>query len=343
MGVVVKDYRSCMQNFAQLFGIEKWEIRELDNSCFLPGSQTVNGKPAQVHFMSVVGLHPKGLSVELVEPMAGDHSLYADFLEAKGEGIHHFFPSVVSNDEFEKIRAELEALDIPICQSAGISEDIAYYYIETTKQLGVPMEIITLRNSNPKPGRDARIVNYGPEVTKSSRLPVEKLYHYSVVTDGSADTMKANYEKLFGINAWYDYVNKPDVTIKDMHYYGKPASNSFKTWSGRKGPVGVEIVEPLAGQSVFQEMLQARGQGVHHIMSTFTNDSAFNGALEWAASKGMPVAQDGTTPDGSAYVCFLDARACLPGMFLEIICQKDGLPRPSDAVGDILLGDSANG
>jgi len=339
MGVVVKDYRKSIENFSRLFGIDKWEIRELDNSCFLPGSQTINGKPAQVHFMSVLGLHPKGLSVELCEPMAGDGSLYASFLEEKGEGIHHFFPTIVSNDEFETMRAELEKQGIPICQSAGISEDISYYYIETTRQLGVPMEIIALRNSNPKPGVDANVVTYGPEVTASSKFPIDKLYHYSVVTDGDADVMKANYENLFGIKDWYDYENKPGISIKDTHYYGKPIENTFRTWSGRKGPVGVEIVQPLTGTSIFQDMLNERGAGVHHIMSTFTNDSAFNGALEWAAANGMPVAQDGTTPDGSAYVCFVDARECLPGIFLEVICQKDGLPNPTGPIGDILIGE----
>jgi hypothetical protein len=270
--------------------------------------------------------------------MSGDGSLYAEFLEEKGEGIHHFFPSIVTNEEFEGMSAELARRGIPICQSAGISEDIAYYYIETTKQLGVPMEIIALRNSNPKPGREARILKYGPDVTRSSKLPIDKLYHYSVVTDGSADAMKANYETIFGIEDWYDYENVPDVSIKDTHYYGKAAKNSFRTWSGRKGPVGVEIVQPLQGKSIFQDMLDRRGQGVHHLMSTFTSDSAFNGALEWAADQGMPVAQDGTTPDGSAYVCFVDARERLPGMFLEIICQKDGAPQPSGPVGAILLG-----
>ncbi len=343
MGVVVKNYRQSIENFSRIFGIEKWEIRELDNSCFLPGSQTVNGKPAKVHFMSVLGTHPNGLSVELCEPLAGDGSLYAQFLESKGEGIHHFFPSIVSFEEFDALAVALQARGIGICQSAGISEDIAYHYIETTRQLGAPMEIIALRNSNPKPGVGAKVLEMGPEITRGCKLPVDKLYHYSVVTDESADTMKANYENLFGVRDWYDYENKPGVTIMDTHYYGKPQDNRFRTWSGRSGKVGVEIVQPLAGKSIFQDMLDQRGPGIHHIMTTFTNDAAFNGCLEWAALQGMPVAQDGTTPDGSAYVCFVDARERLPGFFLEIICQRDGLPLPSGSAGDILMGNDPSG
>ena len=53
----------------------------------------------------------------------------------------------------------------------------------------------------------------------------------------------------------------------------------------------------------------------------------------------MPVVQDATTPDGSAYVCFVEGGDYLPGINLEIICQRDGLPAPEGEAGSILMGD----
>jgi len=43
--------------------------------------------------------------------------VYDDFLKEQGEGVHHFFPSMCSKDEFEALLAGLEALAIPIIKA----------------------------------------------------------------------------------------------------------------------------------------------------------------------------------------------------------------------------------
>jgi hypothetical protein len=63
----------------------------------------------------------------------------------QGEGVHHFFPSMCSKEEFEALLPGLEALGMPIIQGGIIEGLIEYYYIDTRDYLsGGTTEIVIL-------------------------------------------------------------------------------------------------------------------------------------------------------------------------------------------------------
>ena len=83
-----------------------------------------------------------------------------------------------------------------------------------------------------------------------------------VVADAAAQA-QAWWEHL-GIGPWNLYtIGAPDLT--DMTYRGQPADFRIRHALAFSGDVMVELVEPIAGPSIWQEYLDTRGATLQHI------------------------------------------------------------------------------
>jgi hypothetical protein len=67
-----------------------------------------------------------------------------------------------------------------------------------------------------------------------------------------------------GIGPWRVYTFGPQ-TVSDLTYRGKPASYSMKLGLAWSGTMNWEIVQPLSGPNIYQEFLDAHGEGIHHV------------------------------------------------------------------------------
>ncbi|WP_340315776.1 VOC family protein [Rhizorhabdus argentea] len=336
LGVVTNDFKRSMENYSRVFGIPKWEIRYLTDDRFK--NPRVHGKHVKQNFVSALAIGGP-LSFELCEPRAGDRTLYAEFLEEKGPGLHHISPTLMSEEEFKALLPEMEKRGLKFNQSAEISDTVDYWYVDAEAQTGTLIELLVIKGPNPEGTPPDEIISFGPEITQTpDKLPIDKLYHYTVAARQPAEHYKRGYEDLFGIAEWYDFENKPNETVHDARYNGRPGDFRFRTWSGRKGALGVEIVEPQGGGSIFEEKLRRNGAGMHHIMTTITNAEQWEKTSKWLAAEGMPIAQDAWTPDGSTYVAFIDAREKLDNMYLEVLVRQDDSVAMEGPIADILIG-----
>ena len=87
IGMVVADVEETIKQFDNLIGINNFEqINYPDAS---KKSETFyKGKPA--HFSIKIGFAKLGfIDLELIQPLSGE-SIYKDFLDEHGPGIHHF-------------------------------------------------------------------------------------------------------------------------------------------------------------------------------------------------------------------------------------------------------------
>jgi hypothetical protein len=76
------------------------------------------------------------MQFELVQPLTGP-SIYFEFLDERGEGLHHIKEQVDDcAQEIENYRKK----GINVIQSGKFDED-EYYYLDTEKQLGFVYEI----------------------------------------------------------------------------------------------------------------------------------------------------------------------------------------------------------
>jgi len=123
--VVVKDLQKTMERYWNLCGIGPWQIYTLVST-----NGAVRGKP-ESYSMKAAAAMIGDVTWELIQPLAGP-SVYKEFLEEKGEGLHHV---AVVVDDFDKAVSTLGSL------MDGTIHGIKMAYLDTEKELGAIFEV----------------------------------------------------------------------------------------------------------------------------------------------------------------------------------------------------------
>ena len=116
-----------------------------------------------------------------------------------------------------------------------------------------------------------------------------------VVRDMDA-AMKRHWD-VFRIGPWDIYTFDP-TKVQDYTYRGKPATHSCLiavTWSG---DTQLELMQPLTGYSIYDEHLERRGEGLHHIKLFYADCRK---AVADFTGRGYPVIQSGRLDDDEHY------------------------------------------
>jgi len=107
------------------------------------------------------------------------------------------------------------------------------------------------------------------------------------------DKVSEAWSKVFGLP-------KPTPIIasgEDANavYRGKPTNAQAKLAFFNLGQVALELIEPLGGDSVWQEVLDQKGEGVHHIAFNIKGTDEVTATL---AGHGIPIIQQGEYTGG---------------------------------------------
>ncbi|MDF1512619.1 MAG: VOC family protein [Anaerolineae bacterium] len=100
-------------------------------------------------------------------------------------------------------------------------------------------------------------------------------------------------------------------------YRGKPMLSQAKLAFFHLGQVSLELIQPLGGDSVWQEVLDEKGEGVHHIAF---NVKGTNQVTAYLAEHDVPVIQQGHYPGGM--YTYVDSESQLAVM-LELLENFD--------------------
>ncbi len=143
IAIVVKDIEQTAQNYAEIFGVKTPEI-------FLvpPPEEThilYRGKPTATRAKLCV-FKMGAIVLELTEPDE-EPSSWKEFLEQKGEGVHHI--GFVVNDR-EATLDFLNQRGIPV-RHTGVYPGGSYTFVDSEAQLGV---LLNLKYSESKGGDD---------------------------------------------------------------------------------------------------------------------------------------------------------------------------------------------
>ncbi len=134
VGLVVRDIEKSVEQFSQIFGMEKPPISitaEYDKA-----QTSYMGKPTEAQ-AKLAFFHMGQVSIELIEPIGGP-STWQAFLDAKGEGVHHIAFRVKGTDD---VTAILGQQGIKIEQH-GLYTGGQYTYLDSSPQLGVILELL---------------------------------------------------------------------------------------------------------------------------------------------------------------------------------------------------------
>jgi methylmalonyl-CoA/ethylmalonyl-CoA epimerase len=139
------------------------------------------------------------------------------------------------------------------------------------------------------------------------------------------DEVVQQYWKLLGIGPWHFYTYGPPL-VKTMSYHGRPVQYSMRIALANIGPLRIELIEPVGGETVYAEFVREHGYGVHHL-GLLVED--MTSALSVASAAGLPMTMDGAGfgKDGDGHYAYLDTEALI-GTTLELIERPKGRVTP---------------
>ena len=153
-------------------------------------------------------------------------------------------------------------------------------------------------------------------------VPADKIASLAFLSAGIAqvgfvvrdlEAVVEQFSKLFGIGPWHFYTYAKPL-VKKMSYRGKPADYRMRIALSNIGPLRIEFIQPLEGDSVYAEFVRDHGYGIHHLGILVTDMAE---ALEQARLE-MIMDGSGFGLDGDGHYAYLDTEALL-STTLELI------------------------
>jgi methylmalonyl-CoA/ethylmalonyl-CoA epimerase len=133
IAVVVHDLEATMRTYVHEYGIGPWEIYEFNPSTVT--EMVKDGAPAE-YAMRLAVTMVGSVQWELIQPL--DHSsMYAEFLAAKGEGLHHVGVGVAG---YQEALDDMRGKGRTVLQG-GVYNGVTFAYLSTDEDLGVVTEI----------------------------------------------------------------------------------------------------------------------------------------------------------------------------------------------------------
>jgi len=98
--------------------------------------------------------------------------------------------------------------------------------------------------------------------------------------------------EIFGLGP-FRTITYPPADRKDIQrfYYGKPGNFSARMAFTDLGSIELEIIQPLAGESIWADFLREHGEGIHHIRF---NVYDLDPVIQHLAQNGIGVGQMGS-------------------------------------------------
>ena len=137
--IVVKDIALAAEKWAQVFGIEKPEIRKTR----LEGGEnyTYRGKPVSCELL-VANIRMNGFVLELHQPVGGD-STFQEYLDRHGNGVHHI--GIETGEDRDEVIAHLSELGFDTNRTMGIYPGSSWTIVDSEDVLGVNLNIKPVR------------------------------------------------------------------------------------------------------------------------------------------------------------------------------------------------------
>ena len=136
IAIVVKDIHAAMEAYQQALGWGPWNVYEHKPPAL--HHTHLHGKE-QDYTMIGAETHVGPIVVELIQPGEGP-SIYKEWLETKGEGLHHIACMAHTQEESDEVKERFAAMGAEPMMGGRIGETIEYYYLDTEPLLKVIIE-----------------------------------------------------------------------------------------------------------------------------------------------------------------------------------------------------------
>jgi catechol 2,3-dioxygenase-like lactoylglutathione lyase family enzyme len=354
IGVIVRDLEVATLRYAEIFGIDEWDVREFGADRLSHSSSY--GRATQPTFRSAtattvppthniehVGDRLAPVTFELVQPLCGE-SPFQEFRFRRGQGISHLTLSTLGVDDFAALRDTLAEKGIAVAASTTVDGRLQRHFLDTRNALGgfLIEVLVSLDEADGHldvterwnhAGRYQRPDGVGP-------LALQYVDHFGVVVHDVMATIE-RYHNLLGIPTWMmrDWRTEPGL-LENAYYRDEPVQHEYFTaLSGPFRDFGWEIIEPTIGPSHYNREFRDRwGQGIHHMLVNVSLDKAdWLLTQKWLSSIDVPLVMGADMLGGSAGFCYYDTSAALGGYILETLLLPQTPIDPSQAMPDFMV------
>jgi len=280
VSLAVTDLDRTMELYWRAFGWSGWDVfvHEPPTHC----NTELRGE--KVHYtLKGAEVMVGSINFELLEPLDGP-SLWKEHIAQRGDGIASIAVMFQTAAEGEAVKREFAERGMPVTMKANIGEHIEYYYLDTQERFGCPIESGSghatdfVSPAYVYPTADA------PATDKPDGLDYAITKITLVVRE--LDSRVAAYHEAFGWGPWKVY--ESDGLLHDCRLDGASVDPFDVRWAtARVGDLDFELVEPLGGDSPWQRFLDAKGEGISSIATTFATGEESDRALEALASLGV--------------------------------------------------------
>lgn len=126
------------------------------------------------------------------------------------------------------------------------------------------------------------------------------------------DEARQRYAALFGCDVPNVIVTEPGNEVS-MTFRGEPSDAQAKLAFFNLGQVQLELIEPMGGKSTWQEALDTKGEGVHHIAFWV---EGMQKSVDFLKTQDIPMIQRGDMGEGQ--YAYFDAEKPL-GLTIELL------------------------
>ena len=152
-------------------------------------------------------------------------------------------------------------------------------------------------------------------------LKVSELYQAAIVVRDLEQSIE-RYQNTLGIGPW-DVIDIDSSDLPVVTYHGRPAQHKFRAALAMIGPMQLELIQHVEGDSIFRDFLNKYGEGVHHL-GHIRVDDLFK-SIQTLEEAGFPCLQSLAAPGGGcAYIDMVKAL----GFIVELLELPEGIPAP---------------
>jgi methylmalonyl-CoA/ethylmalonyl-CoA epimerase len=136
IAVVCKDLQKTMEQYTRLLGWGPWNVYRHEPPRL--HDTELHGQPAG-YTMLGAETHVGDMGFELLQPLEGP-SIYREWIDNHGEGLHHVAVMLQDFDESTALREKFAEVGASVLMGGRIGETIEFYYLDTEPSLKIILE-----------------------------------------------------------------------------------------------------------------------------------------------------------------------------------------------------------
>jgi hypothetical protein len=279
------------------------------------------------------------MQIEVIQPLEGQ-SLYQEYLSTHGEGIQHLLLDT-GKLSLEQSIQKLAAVNCVVDQEAMLNMPIQigffylpstprflanllnpkFVYINTEAQEKTTYELLKLppfisfKTGITLAKADYCIPEKNNKINSSlANNFIDKIFKIGIITADIEKTIY-NYVEQLGISNWRIY-HLDNTKLSHTQIRGKNANFSIKSAVTYVGDILLEIVQPLEGQSIYQELLEKHGEGANYI-GVSSDKLSFSELIDHFSKLGFSSAMSGKLKNAYDFT-WLDTKD-IAKMMIEVV------------------------